>query len=73
MSVSFVMKNEGLEYPEAVKKLADDNGIAIPQVTKFNTQKEEKIDRNYLLLEKICEFFDGRVTDITGRKTQQHH
>jgi len=70
--ISFVMKSEGLEYPEAVKKLADDNGIEIPQVTKFSAQKEEKIDRNYLLLEKVCEFFERNLQESTGREARNY-
>lgn len=70
--ISFVMQSEGLEYPEAVKKLADDNGIAIPQVTRFNAEQEEKIDRNYLLLEKVCEFFEKNLQESTGRKARNY-
>lgn len=69
--VSFVMQTEGLEFPDAIKKLADDHGIAIPQV-KFDIVREEKIDRDYLILEKICSFFEKNLQESTGREAKSY-
>ena len=69
--VSFVMQTEGLEFPDAIKKLADDHGIAIPQV-KFDVVREEKVDRDYLILEKICSFFEKNLQESTGREAKNY-
>ncbi len=69
--VSFVMQSEGLEFPDAIKKLADDHGIEIPQV-KFDVVREEKVDRDYLILEKISEFFEKNLQESTGREAKSY-
>ncbi len=63
--VGFLMNNEGLSFPDAVVRLANDFGIEIPHV---NVDKivEEKIDREYLILEKICTFFEKNLNSGIG-------
>lgn len=63
--ISFVMNTEGLEYKEAVIKLANDFGIAIPQV-KQDAEKENKTERDILILEKICQFFEKNLFSAAG-------
>ncbi len=62
--ISFVINNEGLDYKEAVIKLANDYAIPIPEV-KFrqNNQNQpyDQISRDYLLLAEICKFFENNL------------
>lgn len=69
--ISFVMHSDGLEYPDAVKQLADEFGIEIPQI-KSTYVKEEKVDRDYLILEKICEFFEKNLQESQGRIAREY-
>lgn len=69
--ISFVMNSDGLSYPEAVTKLADDFGIPIPQV-KFDQVKEEKLERDYLILEKICQFFEKNLYAEQGKDARDY-
>lgn len=64
--ISFVMQSDGLNYHEAVVKLAEDFGIPIPQV-KFNESKENQLERDYLILEKIAQFFEKNLFLESGR------
>lgn len=64
--ISFVMHSDGLTYPDAVAKLADDFSIPIPQV-KFDEVREEKLSRDFLILETICRFFENNLL-IAGEK-----
>jgi DNA primase len=64
--ISFVMNVEGLDYPAAVAKLADDFGIPIPRVT-VDQVKETRLDRDYLILEKICQFFEKNLFEVSGK------
>lgn len=43
--INFVMKMDGLSFPDAVKKLADQFGVRIQENTKYNTGKKEKKNR----------------------------
>jgi DNA primase len=63
--ISFVMNNEGLDYKEAVVKLSDDFGIPIPKVS-FNQDRENKLDRDFLILDKISYFFENNLTSSAG-------
>lgn len=40
--INFVMKMDGLSFPEAVKKLADQYGVRIQENTNFNSGKKER-------------------------------
>lgn len=69
--ITFTMQSEGLEFPDAIKKLADDHGIAIPLV-QTDVVREEKIDRDYLILEKIAAFFEKNLQESTGREAKSY-
>jgi DNA primase len=58
--IGFVMNSEGLEFRDAVVKLADEFGIAIPKV-KFDETKENQLERDYLILEKATQFFEKNL------------
>lgn len=63
--ISFVMQSDGMEFKDAVIKLADDFGIPVPKV-RFDVALEEKIDRDVLILEKICQFFEKNLITPEG-------
>jgi DNA primase len=69
--ITFVMKNDGLEYPEAVTKLADDFGIEIPKII-INEAKENALERDYLILEKICQFFEKNLHGENGFEARNY-
>jgi DNA primase len=58
--VSFLMNSEGMTFPDAVVKLANDFGIDIPKVA-FDKVKEDKLDRDYLILDEACSFFEKNL------------
>ncbi len=43
--ISFLMKIENIPFYEAVKKLADMSGVALPQVTEYDKGNSEKIKK----------------------------
>jgi DNA primase len=59
--ISFVINNEGLDYKEAVIKLANDYAITIPEVKYQQNQEYDQISRDYLLLAEICKFFENNL------------
>jgi DNA primase len=69
--ISFVMKVDGLEYKDAVAKLAEDFGIPIPKVV-FNEAKENALERDYLILEKACQFFERNLHTEQGAEARAY-
>jgi DNA primase len=69
--ISFVMNSDGLDYKDAIVKLADDFGIPIPQI-KFDEAKENKLERDYLILEKSCQFFEKSLHGELGSEARNY-
>ena len=69
--ISFVMKIDGLDYKDAVAKLAEDFGIPIPKVI-FNEAKENALERDYLILEKTCQFFEKNLHGENGFEARNY-
>ncbi len=69
--ITFIMKTDGVEFAEAVKKLADDFGIPIPQVN-FNQVKEDSIKRDFLILEEITKFFENNLYGNNGIEAREY-
>ncbi|MEQ1671319.1 MAG: DNA primase [Hyphomicrobium sp.] len=55
---TFLMKTEGLEFPEAVERLAQEAGVQLPKATERNVEQEDQRDRLYRLLEASASFFE---------------
>ena len=69
--ISFVMQIEGLEYKEAVKKLADENGIEIPIVENEKAISAEN-NRTFLLLNAAQEFFIKNFYETCGLEARNY-
>ncbi len=74
-AISFLIQNEGLEFRDAVVQLANDFGIPIPKVKpeEFrNSMPADGIERDRLILEKICEFFEKNLYDEIGIEARNY-
>ncbi len=69
--IGFVMQSEGLEYAEAVVRLAEDHNIEIPKI-HANFSQENKLDRDYILLEQIASFFEKNLQESQGRQSREY-
>ena len=69
---TFVMKTEGLEFPEAVERLAAEAGIPMPKPTERNVEQEDQRDRLYRLLEASAAFFEQRLRAGGGAEARQY-
>jgi DNA primase len=69
--ISFVMNNEGLDYKDAVVKLADDFAISIPRV-QVDQVKENQLERDFLILEKACQFFEKTLYEESGFEARNY-
>lgn len=69
---SFVMKTEGLEFPEAVERLAGEAGIAMPKTIERSQEQEDERDRLYRLLETSARFFETALRSGAGSEARRY-
>ncbi len=61
--ITFIMKKEGLTFPEAVRSLAKRYGVVIPEVAKTGPDPRELL---YQALKASAEFFYKELRDTEG-------
>jgi len=64
----FVMKTEGLNFPETVEKLAGEAGMEIPQDSPEQRQRNEQRQTLYDVTEKAARFFQSKLHGPAGRQ-----
>ncbi len=69
---TFVMKTEGLEFPEAVERLAEEAGVPLPKATERNVEQEDQRDRLYRLLEASAKFFEDSFKQPLGADARRY-
>lgn len=68
--ISFVMKRYGLNFKEAVDKLANENGIELPKLKKLDPKvqkKENELNILYEINEKACKYFQSLIFSNEGK------
>ncbi len=56
---TFLMKTEGLTFPEAIERLAEEAGVPLPKGEARNPEREDERKRLYDLLEASAKFFEA--------------
>ena len=69
---TFLMKTEGLEFPEAVERLAAEAGVPLPKPTERNVEQEDQRDRLYRLLEASAAFFEDALKGGAGVEARRY-
>jgi len=69
---TFLMKTEGLEFPEAVERLAAEAGLQMPKPTERNVEQEDQRDRLYRLLEASAVFFEESLRSGSGTEARRY-
>ena len=69
---TFVMKTEGLDFPEAVERLAAEAGVPLPKKEEYNPEREDQRDRLYRLLEASARFFEASLTGGSGGEARRY-
>jgi DNA primase len=65
--VGFVMRSEGLPFPEAVERLAREAGLEVPVSSPEERRKEEKRATLHGALEAACRWFEEQLRGPAGR------
>ena len=64
---TFLTKTEGLSFPEAVERLADEAGVSLPKPTPQAEAREAETVRLRKLMEAACAFFQSSLRSSAGR------
>jgi DNA primase len=69
---AFVMKTEGLDFPEAVERLAGEAGVPMPVQSERSVEQEDQRDRLYRLLEASAKFFEESLKGGVGGEARRY-
>jgi DNA primase len=72
---TFVMKTEGLSFPEVVERLASEAGLAMPKPERSDGREAERTDarqRLYDLVETAAAWFEARLRAPEGQEARRY-
>jgi len=67
-AVGFLMRHDGLGFPEAVEQLAGLAGLEMPKSEPEETQKYDRLKRLADALEAACKWFEAQLRAPAGRE-----
>src|SRR5690349_20557537 len=68
----FVMLTEGLSFPEAVERLAEQAGLPLPKVSAEENEREDARSRLLALIETSCRFFEAQLAAGAGAEARRY-
>ena len=66
-AVGFVMKTEGMSFPESVEKLARDVGLPVPRATPVERERAERASSLQEVVEQAARWFQKQLRLPVGR------
>jgi DNA primase len=67
-AVGFVMKTEGLSFPESVEKLAREVGLPVPRATPVERERAERVSTLQQVVEEAARWFQKQLRLPVGRQ-----
>ncbi len=64
--IGFVMRQEGLSFPEAVERLASEAGLEVPRATPAEREAEKRRANLHDVMERACRFFEAELRGPRG-------
>lgn len=69
---TFVMKTEGLAFPEAVARLAEEAGLPLPKMAPQQEEQAERIGRLQQALEATASFYQNELAGPRGGPARRY-
>src|ERR1700674_4571356 len=69
---TFLMKTEGLSFPEVVERLAGEAGVPMPKLSVRDEVREDERERLYPLLGASTAFFQSCLTSGAGAEARRY-
>ena len=70
--IGFEMRMDGLSFPEAVERLANLAGLALPTTTPEDRQRAKQRTSLYGVVEAACAWFEQRLVESGGKRAQDY-
>ena len=68
----FLMKTEGVPFPEAVERLAAEAGVTLPKPTPEAARADDAREKLLAIMEEATRFFEGNLAGPRGRETREY-
>jgi DNA primase len=68
----FLMLTEGLSFPEAVERLAEEAGLAVPAPSQREAEQEDQRTRQFALLQAASRFFEEQLGKPVGADARRY-
>ncbi len=69
---TFLMKADGLSFPEAVERLADEAGVPMPKLGPRDEAGEDERERLYRIVEASAAFFEAALMTGPGAEARRY-
>lgn len=69
---TFLMKTEGVSFPEAVERLAEEAGVPVPKPDRRDEQREDQRTRLFGLLAAAQRFFEDTLRSGAGTEARAY-
>jgi DNA primase len=69
---TFLIKTEGVSFPEAVERLAQEAGVALPKAEFEDTEREDQRTRLVALMEEAAKFFEAALGGASGGDARRY-
>jgi DNA primase len=69
---TFLIKTEGLSFPEAVERLAAEAGVAMPERRQQDPERENRRERLQALMDAAASFFVQQFRSSVGREARNY-
>ncbi len=68
----FLMTTEGLSFPEAVERLAEEAGVALPKAGAEDQERADQRTRLVALMEEAARFFEAQLQAGVGAEARRY-
>src|SRR5271170_4448180 len=68
----WLMETDGLSFPEAVERLAQEAGVELPKWTPQDEAREQQKKSLYAIIEAACVFFEQQLRASAGNAAQKY-
>ena len=70
--IGFVMRSEGLSFPESIEKLAAEAGVSVPQSSPEERQRAKRAATLHDVMERAAKWYEAQLATGPGRRARDY-